>query len=320
MSNLSINNSKVDLFYKLVDKACMVYYNELGIDYLEAFIKVSESLTRDFDEMKLSKKAIDKLNAIYEEISNTEFLNEEVRLACELVFVKGLKHRNVLLDFMTPDVINYLFVHIIKSILDNVEGFDKSEITILDTVLGTSNLLQTIINNVENYKDINILGVGIEKDELLVHLSQAFSELLGNEIVINFNDALKKINSCANIIVGDFGETKDVYQIIEERLNNLADDGFFIYVINNDFFTYASDDFRKVVSSQATLIGLIMLPQTFTNASHVGKSILIGRKGNLSDYQMAIVKMEDDLSQESLEMTFVKIYNMFKEIGGNKNA
>ena len=187
MSNVSINNSKVDLFYKLVDKACMVYYNEWGIDYLEAFIKVSESLTRDFDEIKLSKKAIDKLNAIYEEISNTEFLNEEVRLACELVFVKGLKHRNVLLDFMTPDVINYLYVHIIKSILDNVEGFDKSEITILDTVLGTSNLLQTIINNVENYKDINILGVGIEKDELLVHLSQAFSELLGNEIVINLS-------------------------------------------------------------------------------------------------------------------------------------
>ena len=63
-----------------------------------------------------------------------------------------------------------------------------------------------------------------------------------------------------------------------------------------------------------------MLPLTFTNANHVGKSILIGRKGNLSDYQMAIVKMEEDLSQENLEMTFVKIYNMFKEIGGNKNA
>ncbi|MBQ6817301.1 MAG: hypothetical protein IJO27_02615 [Bacilli bacterium] len=320
MNNLSIDNKKIDLFYKLVDKACMIYYNELGIDYLEAFIKVSESLTKEFDEMKLSKKTIDKLNGIYEEISNTEFLNEEVRLACELIFVKGLKHRNVLLDFMTPDVINYLYVHIIKSIIDNVEGFDKEEITILDTVLGTSNLLQTVINNIENYKDINVLGVGIEKDELLVHLSQSFSELLGNEIIINFNDALKKINCCANIIVGDFGETKDVYQIIIERLNNLADDGFFIYVINNDFFTYASDEFRKTVSNEATLIGLIMLPLTFTNANHVGKSILIGRKGNLSDYQMAIVKMEEDLSQENLEMTFVKIYNMFKEIGGNKNA
>ena len=79
-------------------------------------------------------------------------------------------------------------------------------------------------------------------------------------------------------------------------------------------------EFKDVVSKNATLIGLIVLPQTFTNQNHIGKSILIGRKGELSDYQMSIIKMEDELSQENLEMTFVKILNMFKEIGGNKNA
>lgn len=315
-----INNKNIDLFYTLVDKACMIYYNDLGLDYLEAFIKVSESLTDEFDDLKLSKKSVDKLNAIYNQISENEFLNEEVRLACELIFVKGLKHRNVLLDFMTPDVINYLYVHIIKSILDNVYNYKLEEITILDTVLGTSNLLQTIINNIENYKDIKVHGIGIEKDELLVHLSEAFSNILDNEIVINFNDALKKINCCANIIVGDFGETKDIYNIIEERLNNLADDGFFIYVVNNDFFVHTTNKFKEVVSESATLIGLIVLPSTFTNQNHIGKSILIGRKGKLMDYQMSIIKMEDELTQENLEMTFVKIFNMFKEIGGNKNA
>ena len=318
--NRDIDNKKVNLFYTLVDKACMIYYNDLGTDYLEAFIKVSESLTDEFDELKLSKKSVEKLNAIYNQISENDFLNEEVRLACELIFVKGLKHRNVLLDFMTPDVINYLYVHIIKSILDNVDGFDKEEISILDTVLGTSNLLQTIINNIENYKDIKIHGIGIEKDELLVHLSEAFSNILDNEVVINFNDALKKINNCANIIIGDFGETKDVYNIIEERLENLADDGFFIYVVNNDFFAYTSNEFKEVVSNNATLIGLIVLPSAFTNQNHVGKSILIGRKGVLEDYQMSIIKMDEELTQENLEMTFVKILNMFKEIGGNKNA
>ena len=315
-----INNKNIDLFYTLVDKACMIYYNDLGLDYLEAFIKVSESLTDEFDDLKLSKKSVDKLNAIYNQISENEFLNEEVRLACELIFVKGLKHRNVLLDFMTPDVINYLYVHIIKSILDNVYNYKLEEITILDTVLGTSNLLQTIINNIENYKDIKVHGIGIEKDELLVHLSIAFSNILDNEIVINFNDALKKINCCANIIIGDFGETKDIYNIIEERLNNLADDGFFIYVVNNDFFVHTTNKFKEVVSESATLIGLIVLPSTFTNQNHIGKSILIGRKGKLMDYQMSIIKMEDELTQENLEMTFVKIFNMFKEIGGNKNA
>ena len=80
--NRDIDNKKVDLFYNLVDKACMIYYNDLGTDYLEAFIKVSESLTEEFDDLKLSKKSVDKLNSIYNQITETDFLNEEVRLAC----------------------------------------------------------------------------------------------------------------------------------------------------------------------------------------------------------------------------------------------
>lgn len=325
-ANSNINNNNVNLFYTLVDKACMIYYNELGIDYLEAFIKVSEALTDEFDELKFNRKAIDKLNKIFEELSNVDFLNEEVRLACELILIKGFKHRNVLLDFMTPDVINYLYAYIVRSIIENncLKEIDKNgknkEITILDTVLGTSNLLQTIINNVYLSLDCTIHGIGIENDELLVHLSRALSNLLDNEIIINYNDALKKINSCANIIIGDFGETKDIYKIIEERLDNLSEDGFFIYVINNDFFASAKEEFRNVVTSKSTLVGLIVLPAAFTSSNHIGKSILIGKKGLLSDYQMAVIKMNDDLTQESLEQTFVKIFNMFKEIGGNKNA
>ena len=314
-----INNANVNLFYDLVDKACMLYYNELGIDYLEAFIKVVDALTDEFDELKFKKSTIVKINAILEKIANTKFLNEEVRLASVLILVKGFKHRNLLLDFMTPDVINYLFVHIIKSIIENVDSFkNKKELVILDTVLGTSNLLQTIINNIDN--DINISGIGIEQDQLLVMIAKALSNLLNNDLIINYNNATSKINGCCDIIIGDFGETNDVYQIISERLDNLNDQGFFIYVINNDFFEKATESFKKIVSSSATLIGLIVLPNAFTNASHIGKSILIGKKELLNDYQMSIIKMNDDLSKESLELTFVKILNIFKEIGGNKNA
>ena len=132
----------------------------------------------------------------------------------------------------------------------------------------------------------------------------------------NKDESKSKINNCANIVIGDFGESKDVYEIIKLRLDNLADDGFFVYVVNNDFFTDAPKDFKDVVSSKATLVGLIVLPSVFTNQDHIGKSILIGRKGELLDYQMSIIKMDDDLSQENLEMAFVKIFNMFKEIGG----
>ena len=119
MSNTKKPNlsKKVDKFYNLIDKACMIYYEDEKMDYIEAFIKVAKDLTLEFDEDKLSDEAIDKLKAIYEKIENEDFLNEEVRLACELIIVKGLKHRNLVLDFITPDVINYLYTYIVRAIL-----------------------------------------------------------------------------------------------------------------------------------------------------------------------------------------------------------
>ena len=152
-------SKKVDEFYNLIDKACMIYYEDLKMDYIEAFIKVAKDLTEEFDEDKLSDEAIDKLKAIYEKIENENFLNEEVRLASELIIVKGLKHRNLVLDFITPDVINYLYTYIVRAIL-KYKDFDKDNLVILDTVLGTGNLLQTIVNNVD----------GKEIDEIYVHL------------------------------------------------------------------------------------------------------------------------------------------------------
>lgn len=309
--NMSIDNKRIDKFYSLIDKACLVYYNDIGMDYIEAYTKVAKDITLEFDEGKLSQKAIDRLNKIYGEIEELEILNEEVRLAVEMIIVKGLKHRNVLLDFMTPDVINYLYAHIIKSIIYHSKLNKEKEIVIMDTVLGTGNLLHTIINNIN---DVEVKGVGIEHDELLVHVAKATTELLGNEVVINYNDALEDDLSYANIVIGDFGESADLYKIIEKRIDNLTPDGYFVYVINNDFFSKIPSDFKEIVTSQATLVGLIVLPSNFTNAEHVGKSILIGKRQVLKDYQMAVIKMNDELSQDNLEEAFEKINNMFTNL------
>lgn len=311
MSNNQDLSKKVNKFYDLIDKACLVYYDEFKMDYLEAFIKVAKDLTDDFDEGKLSDKAIEKLHQIYHKIEEDSFLNEEVRLACELVIVKGLKHRNLVLDFITPDVINYLYTYIVRAILKFTRYKEKKELVILDTVLGTGNLLQTIINNVDG---VDITGVGIDYDELLVHTAKAFSELLGNELIINYQDAKKENYQYADIVIGDFGSVSDVYDIIIKRSMNLPNGGYFIYLIDNDFFTKCSDELRNEIRNELTIVGLIVLPNNFTNAGHVGKSIIIGKKQVMEDYQMAIIKIDENADKDSYEKTINKINNMFKNL------
>ena len=259
MSKSQSISKKVNKFYDLIDKACLIYYEDIKMDYLEAFIKVASDLTDDFDEGTLSDEAIDKLNQIYHKIEDDSFLNEEVRLACELIIVKGLKHRNLVLDFITPDVINYLYTYIVRAILKYTNYKNKKEIVILDTLLGTGNLLQTIINNVDG---VEISGVGIDYDELLVHTAKALSELLGNELVINYQDAKNENYQYADIVIGDFGNVEGVYDIIVKRSINLPDGGYFIYLVDNDFFrrsTAGAISSRFALNSTETAAALFCL-------------------------------------------------------------
>ena len=304
-----MDNKKVDIFYDLIDKATMEMYNDIHIDYLECFIKIAHSFTtikeNDIDlddsslyDKRLQPKTVKKLNEIFDKFSSYEFTTEEVRLATELILIKGFKHRNLMLDFITPDTINYLFSYIINAIVrynKKVSNLDK--LKILDTVLGTGNLLQAIINNSE----MEISGNGIEKDELLTHLARSLNDLLDNELVINYQDATKDLLGLYDIIIGDFGESKEIYDIILKRLDNL-DDGYYIYLINNDFFNNASLDFKQKITSVSTLIGLIVLPKSFVSASHIGKSILIGKKEVLNDYHLGIIQIDEELNEKNINI------------------
>lgn len=304
---MQIDNKKVNLFYDLIDKACMVYYNDIKKDYLEAFISFSDALINGLDDSKLSAKAIEKLEKLIQKIEAENFVNEEVRLATELVLIKGYKHRNLLLDFLTPDAINYIFSFIVNSIINNTEDYkESSEVVVMDTVMGAGNMLNTIINNGSN----EISGIGVEHDELLAHLGKALADIMDNDIIVNVGDAKNRINALADIIVGDFGETKDVYDIILARLENILNNGYFAYMINNDFFTNATNEFKTALMKEATLMGLIVLPSNFVKPGHVGKSIIIGKKELLKDYQMSVITIDESL--KDMDKVAKKINKMFE--------
>lgn len=309
---MQIDNKKVDLFYDLIDKACMIYYNDIKRDYLEAFISFTNALINGLDEPKLSNKAVQKLEKIINQISSQDFLNEEVRLAVELVLIKGYKHRNLLLDFLTPDGVSYIFSFIVNSIINNdpkykdLDDDDFDEVVVMDTVMGAGNMLNTIINNGAR----NITGIGIERDILLANLAKSLAEIIDNDIIVNVQDAKVKFNALADIIVGDFGETEDVYDIILARLDNILNNGYFAYMVNNDFFTKATNEFKEALLKEATLMGLIVLPSNFVKKGHVGKSIIVGKKEILKDYQMSVISIDENLSD--MNNVAKKINKMFE--------
>ena len=123
--------------------------------------------------------------------------------------------------------------------------FEGEKITVIDTLLGTSNLLQAISNNFNS--DVELIG--IEKEEYLVKLSEISTNLQNNEMKIYYQDAMNSIYDKADVVVGDLessdyqgefvseltemGITYLPYLLIGKRLENIVDDGYFVYVIDN---------------------------------------------------------------------------------------
>lgn len=300
---MNINSQNVDVFYDLIDEACMEYYNDLRLDYLDAFCRVASDILDEIDDSNLSDEAIVKLSSIYEKIYNLNILNEEIRLAIVLILIKGLKHRNLGLDVVTPDSIGYLYTYIIELLTKGKKA------SVIDTSLGISSLSQTILNNLPG--DIDL--VGIESDDTFVNVSKAFSDLLDNNIKIYYQEPTKEVYDVADIVIGDLDRVEDKYELILERLVNIKDNGYFVYLIDNDFFNAMKPGFKESLIKYATLTGLIVLPENMTNSNHIGKSILIGKKAALSDYHMSILKIESFVDG-SIATTFKKIKNMIEQM------
>ena len=111
-----MDDKRINIFYDQIDKACMILYNELKVDYIKALTRVSHDLVYETNEMGLSDEAISDLNEIYNYLRSISFFNEEIRLALQLLIIKGFKHIGYSLDLMTPDAVCYLIAHIVSKL------------------------------------------------------------------------------------------------------------------------------------------------------------------------------------------------------------
>lgn len=312
----------VDKLYDDFDEACMLLYEELDLDYLSALKRVSSDLLEGINDSKLSDEALSKLESIYQAILNSNIdTKDEIRIVLQLLSIKAFKHLNYPLDIMVPDTISYLIGDIIS------KKYHNKNISILDTTLKGANMLLTINNYLNNQHN---LLYGIEEDEKLIDLAIATSNILSSPIEIFYQDILKGIPNKVDVVIGnlesyDYEKSHDSslyrqgvrytpYLISEARLENLNLGSYFVYLISNDFFSKPDCElYKSFLESQATLVGLIVLPNSIVQANQIGKSILIGKKEVLQDFDMMIVNIKN-FERETLKEAIYNINKMLEKI------
>ncbi len=299
----------IDRFYDLIDECCMLLNEKIKLNYFDALIRVANDIVYEVDESKLDEQDIAFLVEKYNVLTSLTITNEEVRQAMQLLMIKAMKHINMNLEIMTPDYVSFIIGYIIDSYFKN-----QKEVNILDVEVGTGNMITTISNFIKNETNL----IGVENNKLLVNLCKANCEMQNNEISLYFQDTLTKLIETVDVAIGDLDcEIKDnkyyPYEIINNYLPNIDDEGIFIYLIENDFFNKEQiNDFKS--RFKGTLLGLIVLPNGLFNKNHIGKSILVGSPLQLKNFEMMVMQMASINEQDKFYDNINEIQEWIKKI------
>ncbi|ERJ10981.1 class I SAM-dependent methyltransferase [Haloplasma contractile] len=288
---IKVDNTKVEQFFNVLDESAMVIYEKTKKPYLECLVDTSENiLSAEIDDDKLDADDISNLEEIYSRVKSQAFNKEEIRKAYQLAMLKGFKHANTRLSEVTPDSIGILCSYFINKFFGKDDCVD-----VLDPNVGTGNLLFSTLNGMD-MKARKITGVDftMKKMELALMLAQLtdydvqfYNQSGLKNMLVDPVDVL--ISDLPNVymtkeavdqsLLFDKGLNYAPYLFVENSLKYVKPDGYFIFLIPNDFFSReGADTIREMILSQTHMKALIGLPETMFSSKELGKSILILQK------------------------------------------
>lgn len=266
-----VNKKSVEKFYDYFDKVADILYHNYQKPYIEGMNEAFNYLLDDTFEGEYSSEDIADINDVKDEIKDIQFSREEVRKAVQLGMLKGYKHTYSSNSLMTPDTIGIFIGYLVKKL------YKTSIESILDPLIGSGNLVYTVLNHIES--DAKVFGV--DNDIVKCNLARNLGDLMDYENEMFYQETFTYIDNGFDLVLTDMPISDSTpyfpYQVINHHLDALKDGGYFISIIENDFFEKQGNDiFKTEVDKKGYIFGLIKLSETLFKSNP--KSILIIRK------------------------------------------
>lgn len=296
-----INQENIEKLFDCLDQSAILYYENRKMPYLEGLVRTCENvLANSVNEEDANLN--NQLKKLIDEIKDLEFQKEEIRKAFQYACLKGLKHANISNQMITPESVGIFISYLVNKL------YLKRNLTILDPLVGSGNLITGLANNLDG--EINLIGVDL--DMTYYKLSQALFGMLEYGEQVFYQDILTFNNYSADLLVTDFSsiEQNDIYKIIKHAYDLLNEDSFFISVIDNAFFDdELLRDFIYEVKDNWHFFGMIVLPISLFKNNHKSLFILqkIGR--NFIRPEKFLVAEVPDFNNEQEMLKVIKLLN-----------
>ena len=266
-----VSKIKVEKFYDYFDMVADTLYHNYNLPYIEGMNEAFNYLLDSEFDGEYRDEDIQKISDLKNDITSLQFSREEVRKAVQLGMLKGYKHTYSSNSLITPDTIGIFMGYLIKKLYKNPIN------TILDPLVGSGNLVYTVLNHIET--DAKVYGV--DNDIIKCNLARNLGDLMDYENEMFYQNTFTYLDKGFDLLLTDMPISTETpyfpFQVINHHMNGLKDGGYFISIIENDFFEKEGNDvFKKEIDKKGYIFGLIKFSETLFKSNP--KSILIIRK------------------------------------------
>ncbi|WP_295729970.1 class I SAM-dependent methyltransferase [uncultured Limosilactobacillus sp.] len=328
--------------FKQFDRATELIQADLNCSYLDAFLENAENIVdggkvRVEDDLPKSQTVIE-LEKIYSALNLYDQKPETIRRLLQLSLLKVIQKDTIQPNYqMTPDTIGMLIAYLIERVVKLDHSY-----SILDPVVGTGNLIDTVINRLAESINQPVQAYGIDNDESMLAVASVGSQLQRLPIQLFHQDAISNLDipqvdlAVADLPVGYYplDENAKNYQtraekghsyvhhlLIEQTMNYLLPGGFAFFVVPSDLFqTKESQTFVNWIHSVAFLQGFVNLPADMFNSQEGRKSILIlqNHGGSASQAEQVLLGSFPSLKEQRAFRNFMMEINQWVKSSLNR--
>ncbi|WP_407932810.1 class I SAM-dependent methyltransferase [Granulicatella seriolae] len=301
MSGLS-ETSLVFKGFEQLWKAVQILQEEIGYSYVESLGENLQNLLNNQEAQQVdgqpSLETINKLDKLYQDLQIKDMSGDDIRRLVQYTFLKAAKEDGLQANHqMTPDAVALLVAFMADHLTKKGQ-----QIFIGDFAVGSGNLLSTILLFLKQSHK-NVAGVGIDNDEVLLHLATQAMYLENLEVSLVLQDSLTELLvKPLDLVVSDLPigyypvksnaerfQTNSIdddayahHLLIEQHINYLKEGGIAIFVVPSNLFdSPQAPALLDYLQKESFIQAMLGLPSNLFQSQNMAKSILIvQKKGN----------------------------------------
>ena len=289
---------QIQELFQILDDSSLFLQEKLDLSYVDSLIESLDIIQNVNDIEGIEGLSAQDFENFTNKMTDFDLQNlsaEDARKTIQMAMLKAIKVDNMQANYqITPDTIAGLFGYLISGL-----SKDKQQISLLDPVAGSGNLLASVVNYLRNAgKEVE--ATGIENDDALADLISLNFELQRSEVNLYHEDAIQDVVAdnvdyvIADLPVGYYpvddkaarfktrskkGHSYLHHLLIEFGMEHVNPGGFGLFLIpSNIFKDEESQSLLKWVKDSAYLQGILGLPAELFQNKASEKSILILQK------------------------------------------